>query len=304
MCKDVNMHKLNLDMDMYNRFRDEASSLQSVAKNAVVDLFTGNSKWAMSYRALASGATDSAMYLASAGARSVAGADMASNIIMFAIFTSVDIYRYCSGEPGMVWDVLCDNIKENACGCGVGILGGVVGGMIGTLVCPGIGTFLGSLFAGMLFDFMGRASYRYALPKTKQREMEAKAKAILKQNAEICRVDVNKDSFKQAKSSFHFRLRQVHIDKHRNVDEETALRLHEECVQLVSAWGIVRKYYEDQDMIPENEPEGFVDVWTHRMRTSVDDAWVLMRSWINVRTDSTEENNDDLNDYQVMRVHC
>ena len=278
--------------------------MQNMAQHAVVDLFSGSGAWAMGYRSIAAAAADGAIYYATnAGLRSVMGADIFSNVMVFITLSSVDIFRYYNGDPNMPWDVLVGNFAENASGCAFGVTGGVIGAALGSLVCPGVGTVIGSILVGMIFDFMGRVVMRYLIPKNEQSQLESEARKLLHECAEICHVNVNKDSYKTAKGMYHHLLRQKHTDKHSSASDEETARLTEECTKLIQAWGLVRKHYEDTGKISVNEPEGFVDIWVHKIRKSANDAWILARTWFSTK-EGPDLESDELNDYRKVRVLC
>ncbi|CAF1550997.1 unnamed protein product, partial [Didymodactylos carnosus] len=301
LIKDENLHGVLKQLD--SRKFERRSVTRSVQEMVVRTIESPDNKAIVS-RAVIGTAGSAVFDLATKGISGFVNASAtgcaASNGVMFAIFSAVELYRWSKGADGRE---VAKNIGEHAVGslCGFsggygGFFGGAAAGaaigsavpIIGTAIGGVIGGIIGTLFGGLVCDAAGRWVYRKFLPRKETARVDTKENVehqitpeeVAEKAAEKFGINLQLDSFEEAQARFRRRLLGSHPDKHPDASEEERKRLTAETTDILACWLIVREYYNDRGQVESADcEEGFIKAFALKVFEAATNQWRVARTY-------------------------
>ena len=228
-----------------------------------------------------------------------AAANGIGSVIMFSLFSALELYRYSKGELTGV--ETAKNIGEHFIG-GIGGFAGAAGGgaagaaigsvvpVIGTVIGGIVGGVIGGLIGGILGDGFFRWVYRKIVPGKREEynereikeQQQLSAKDVVNRAAGKFGINVDVVSFSSAHEIFRRMLLVSHPDKHPNAPPEELERLNDETRDIMACWQIVREYYNEQGKIVGSDcEEGFIKAYTLKVKDAATNVWLNTRMFFN-----------------------
>ena len=270
--KDVNLHATLLILDVRYMHRHD---WEQIVQSLVRHMAEGNDRNAMALRAGVSAAGQVGQ-LAAYGCEAATGVtrgDVALNAAVCLMLSVIEIYRWSRKE--ITTTEMMVRVGEHATGCAAAVGGAAAGGAFGGFIGGPAGACFGAVAGSFLADFFARVVYQKGVHQWSQQQIEDFQARALSEAAAALDINLAEDDYTAARNKYKRHILGAHPD--RNPDAN-----HDQACAFIAHWQIVRKHYTDHAQEAagaRDESEVAVYVMVMKIRSSIDDAWRVVRSW-------------------------
>eukprot|EP00595_Chromulina_sp_UTEXLB2642_P000857 CAMPEP_0196767144 /NCGR_PEP_ID=MMETSP1095-20130614/36630_1 /TAXON_ID=96789 ORGANISM="Chromulina nebulosa, Strain UTEXLB2642" /NCGR_SAMPLE_ID=MMETSP1095 /ASSEMBLY_ACC=CAM_ASM_000446 /LENGTH=561 /DNA_ID=CAMNT_0042133629 /DNA_START=367 /DNA_END=2049 /DNA_ORIENTATION=+ len=257
---------------------------EEISSRAIIrHVIEGNDGYALAGRAGFTSATDILMNIFS-GVRTFSAVDGLSNILACSIFIGIDVYRWANStaENPFTTTELVVRTTENVVAGIAAFFGSTIGFTLGAVGGPA-GSFMGALVLGFACDWLARMTVRSTSNYFQKRNIKQRKMLFdnaLNDDAKFLKINLAVHSNREAHSRFREALLLYHPDKNVNKSEAEKKKALDNYHRAVSAWQIIRQYYDENPGINESDPkhpqtvyEAVVEVFFRFVRDTIDSQW-------------------------------
>ena len=277
--KDVNLHATLLILDVRNVHRH---GWEQIVQSLVRHMAEGNDRNAMALRAGVSAAGQVGQ-LAAYGCEAATGVtrgDVALNAAVCLMLSVIEVYRWSRQE--ITTTEMMVRVGEHAFGCAAAAGGAAACGAVGSIGGP-VGACFGAVAGSFLADFIARVVYQKGMHQWSQQEIEDCQARALGEAAAALGIDLAEDDYTVARNKYKRQILSAHPDHNPDAN-------HDQACAFIAHWQIVRKHYADHAQEAagaRDESEVAVYVMVMKIRSSIDDAWRVVRSWFGTARNAT-----------------